>query len=244
MNPDAKCKMCPQNMTSTDIVLFDDSAKPNDGVQTYLAPLALNLHDKSYIEAKDKPLNYDDKKKVKYCLQVDGNKDHINFVVLNKSPIKFNINGLKYKLDSFHFHDKVEHRIKGVKGAIEVHFVFEELCDTNVPVPSIVALVFICKKAHESDKVIKSIKKGKPFKIPEVESYITYPGTLTKFNTTVPPDPVAFCIPYDFFLKISKKDLKYFRKHYCRNSSEPKPRNGRIINIVKNDCDMSDVNCW
>ena len=151
----------------------------------------------------------------------DGDGGSNNDGVENKITLK--ANEKKFILKEYHFHDHQENVINNDhQGVMEMHFVFQELNQNNYSV-----IGFIFKLSKHSSRIIRKIKKNQPIKIPKVKNYYTYSGSLTKPNIADIPQLAVNWNLSDRYLKISQKDLDYFRTNLCRYSSVLQNTNGR-----------------
>ncbi len=222
--------LCHHSQTINREVTPHDDAPIIDPLKIYQSPLALCTDDKQNIVSKHRKLNYERKKICYEFTEIADIPNSRDFTVSNE--IDFKVNDLTFQLADFHFHNKGENIIDGKQGVSELHFVFGEKGIVNPANNAVLAFIF--RKAHKSDKIIKRIKEGKKFRIPEIKSYFTYSGSLTKVNPLDIPQ-LAVCWHISTKpLKISEKDLEYFNCHFNRNHGDIQDRNGRNINFVKN----------
>jgi carbonic anhydrase len=233
---------------------FDDDIVNNvtdNNLKVYFAPLALKTNSSRNILSKHRPLNYN-RNKLNYVFeQVLGYPNSRTFNILNNSQNCsndhkmpgniFRLNGKVFELAEFHFHDKGENIIDNNQGVAEVHFVFGEKNnnqnnnnnDSDSPLNNAV-LAFLFKEDKQSHKMITRLLNNEPFKIPVIESYFTYSGSLTKPNPSdIPQLAVCWNISTQY-LSITRDDLLALRANFSRFSAEPQPSNGRNIVLIRN----------
>lgn len=189
---------------------MDPCRHESNGV--YQSPIALSKCASIYLS---------DPKLELICDQIKGVFDPQtrNWNVINDVFVRNNDS--EYRLNEFHFHFPGEHTINGEKFICELHLVF-----TNST--SIFVIGFVIEESNKSSKIIRRIVKNRPFRIPVVESYFTYPGSLTTppFNVNVNWNVSSEQ------LKISKCDLALIAK-LSKMERPLQPRNGRNIILAK-----------
>jgi len=153
------------------------------------------------------------------------------FTVTNS--IQILLNQEIFTLQEFHIHDMAEHIIDDHKGDLEIHFVF---FNNKTPACATV-LAFIFKNNNDiaSNIMITNILKNKPFIIPNIYTYFTYSGSLTKtLPVAIPQIAINWLVSYTTcFLNITKNDLETIR-YKSRGSSSPYDRNGRNVCVITN----------
>jgi carbonic anhydrase len=205
---------------------FVTSDNLSDSLKIYFAPL--DIHTKSSYTSNDHTILYNHHK---FNYHFNQLPDYVNSrTFYSDGHNKLHVNGTIFILKEFHFHDHQENIINNDhNGVIELHFVYQEI---NNPI-NYAVLAFIFKLGSKSSKMIRKIKKNKNFKIPNIDNYFTYSGSLTKVNIVDIPQIAVNWNLSDKYLKISQSDLNIIRRDYCRQSSTVQPNNGRNIIYVK-----------
>lgn len=171
-------------------------------------------------------------------------KTRIHDVVNNGHSIQFNfepddyimIDGDKYELKQFHFHEPAEHTIRGIRYPLVVHMVHMNK-DGKYAVIAIMAQedqqsneAFEFLDKYLPVKVNESIKINEDFNInsvlPENRTYYTYTGSLTTPPCT---EGVQWFI-FKNSIGVSSKIIEDLRKIMpVNNFRNVQPLNGRII---------------
>lgn len=139
-----------------------------------------------------------------------------NFDVLNS--VTLDNNGLEYELIEFHFHQPGEHTVNHKREPLEIHFVFE--ADN-----SIFVVGYLVRLSCKTSPLISNIIDRREFYLPKLESYFTYPGSLSPLNVNWNVSTQTFTI--------SLKDLIRL-KPFCKSDRSLQDRNGRDIVLVEN----------
>lgn len=202
------------------------NSPPGDNLLIYHAPISIKFNN-SYV-ANNNRVKFN-RSKFDYIFTQQSNYPNSRTFEVQDFKIKLKANQKEYILKEYHFHDHQENVINDDRnGVMEVHFVFQELDQNNYSV-----LGFIFKLSKHSDKLITNIIKNKRIKVPKFKKYYTYSGSLTKVN---PVDIPQLAVNWNLnskYLKISQKDLDYFRANLCRQSSALQNTNGRNTIFVK-----------
>jgi len=203
-----------------------DTPSIPDNLKIYHAPININY--KSCYISSNNHIKYDN---TKFNYQFVETNNYVNSrtFTTTASPMggnKLYANNKVFILQEFHLHDYQENVInKDHNGVSEIHFVFKEENSTV----NYAVLAFIFKISNHSSKLIRRIKKNKLFKIPNINQYYTFSGSLTKVNIADIPQLAVDWNVSSQYLKITKKDLEYFRTNLCRNSAVVQNSNGRNI---------------
>lgn len=216
------CLCCKHKNDDNDDI-DDDPANVPLKLKIYFAPLNIFNERNHLINTTDRKLDYSNSHVYYEFNYNEVNSNTKTFEVENSVP--FRVNGINLRLIEFHFHDKAENIISQAHGQLEVHFVFQEIgSDLNYAV-----LGFIFIEGITSDKMISRIKENQIFRIPNIDSYYTFSGSLTKPNILEVPQLAVNWNISAKYLEISSSDLSLFRRKYSRQSADTQPTNGRNI---------------
>lgn len=168
-----------------------------------------------------------------------------NYEIRHNDNIILTANGIKYRLDEYHFHviTKSEHSVNGKKYDAELHYVFIEIDNNEVqpspPKPH--KCSSICDGKGEIGKnylvIARFIRFGKNKAVQNLnklnvklpKKFFEYDGTLTTVPPGLPPNdylPVRWVVGNDKPLTLSEKD---FNKLNSKTSRPLQPLDGRLI---------------
>lgn len=152
------------------------------------------------------------------------NSNEKHWSVLNDIIIYNNDN--KYKLIQYHFHLPSEHIINGERYLMELHFVFQS--DMNEMKSLFVLSYIIDISENISSNIFYNMILNQPFKLPNLNCYFAYPGSLTtppfnmNINWRMSNEPLY--ITLELFNSIKDK---------CKSARPIQKRNGRDIILVQ-----------
>lgn len=108
------------------------------------------------------------------------NIDKPIFVIDPATAPKVEYGGSEYKGAEFHFHAPTsEHTLNGKRFAAESHIVLASSDTSSL----VLATMYKLTRKHCSAKFIRNVLARKPVRIPDIEEYFAYSGSLTQGQT-------------------------------------------------------------
>jgi carbonic anhydrase len=131
-------------------------------------------------------------------------------------------NDTEYKLSEFHLHQPSENIVDQKQYPIELHIDFLAADGTYYTI-SILAHV----SKHRTSRIFRDVINNRPFAVPRLSSYWSYPSAFTSGTTTT-----AVNINVSAHIKsITAKDLETLKSKSVA-PRPPQPRAGRIITFA------------